>query len=327
VNTVQVWDFGHSEGLTYLVMELVEGTSLGALLDKGPMPFGRVAKIAVQVCNSLMEAHARGIVHRDLKPENLLVVDIGRSGSELQDLVKVLDFGLAKLHEDEPGEGRLTAQSSPIKIATGVLGIPQRDPNEITSRGAILGTPFYMAPEQIRGDPVDGRTDLYALGALMYRALTGVAPFVGTVPVAVLTQHLTEPLIPPHVRAPDLQIPVEASEIVGRAMAKDPDERYASAAEMRDVLLTYLARAGISGGFLRSGNLDAVAAQGRADAVHRESLPPRSRTTRMIVPASRSDAEILAIERRRQRQVLAMTILGAIVLALLVWLARAMIIH
>ena len=104
VNTVQVWDFGHSEGLTYLVMELVEGEDFGKVLKAhGPIPFHRMAKIAVQVCNSLIEAHARGIVHRDLKPENLLLVRTG--STELQDLVKVLDFGLAKLHEESRDDG------------------------------------------------------------------------------------------------------------------------------------------------------------------------------------------------------------------------------
>src|SRR4029077_13701637 len=127
INTVQVWDFGHSDGLTYLVMELVAGEDFGKVLKaQGPLPFNRVAKIAVQVCNSLIEAHARGIVHRDLKPENLLLVNTG--SSELQDLVKVLDFGLAKLHEDDTRANL--------------------NPNDVTGTGAIVGTPYYMAPEQ-----------------------------------------------------------------------------------------------------------------------------------------------------------------------------------
>jgi serine/threonine-protein kinase len=234
VNTVQVWDFGHADGLTYLVMELVHGEDLGKVLRReGPMPWVRVAKIAAQVCNSLVEAHARGIIHRDLKPENLLMVRAELA--EVQELVKVLDFGLAKLHEDE-----------------------RANPNEITMTGAIVGTPYYMAPEQIRAEPVDGRTDLYALGAVMYRALTGAPPFVAPTPMAVLTMHLVSPLEPPTQRAPSLGIPEEASAIVARALEKDPARRFSSAAELRDALLRSLAGAGISGGFLRSGALEAV---------------------------------------------------------------------
>jgi serine/threonine-protein kinase len=233
-NTVQVWDFGHADGLTYLVMELVQGDDLGKVLRRsGPMPWVRVAKIAAQVCSSLVEAHARGITHRDLKPENLILVR--SEASELQDLVKVLDFGLAKVQEDD-----------------------RPNPNEITTTGAIVGTPYYMAPEQIRSEAVDGRTDLYALGAVMYRALTGVPPFVAPTPMAVLSMHLTEPVVPPDARAPTLGIPEEASAIVVRALAKDPAERFQSATELRDALVRTLLGAGVSGGFLRAGVLEAT---------------------------------------------------------------------
>jgi serine/threonine-protein kinase len=306
IYTVQVWDFGHGDGLTYLVMELVAGDDLGKMLKaEGPMPFRRIAQIAVQVCNSMIEAHERGIVHRDIKPENIIILHAGGApesdkpefaeARQLTDLVKVLDFGLAKLHDDD-----------------------RPHTNDVTTTGAIVGTPFYMSPEQIRGEPVDGRADIYALGAVMYRAITGVPPFQANTPMAVLTQHLTEPLIPPHERAPDKKIPIEASEIIAKAMAKDKADRHQSAIELREALINYLASTGISGGFLRSGALEAVAAGG----VPSERAIERIRPSRAevgeeaAVPATRSEIE--AYDRRRRYGTflaagIALALVGAII--------------
>jgi len=204
-NTVQVFDFGESGGSMYLVMELVKGEDLGAILRRdGPMPFVRLAPMLIQVCDALSEAHEAGIVHRDLKPENLLV-SRARDG---RDVVKVLDFGLAKLRDSE-------------------------ELNQVTARGSLIGTPFYMSPEQIRAEELDARSDIYSLGALMYRMLTGVHPFTAPTPVAVLTQHLTDELVPPTRRAPELHIASRVEAIVMRAMRKRADERYASADELK----------------------------------------------------------------------------------------------
>ncbi|HEY2746275.1 MAG TPA: serine/threonine-protein kinase [Polyangia bacterium] len=204
-NTVQVFDFGESGGSSYLVMELCKGEDLGAILRRdGPVPFVRLAPMMIQVCDALSEAHDAGIVHRDLKPENLLV-SRARDG---HDVVKVLDFGLAKLRDAE-------------------------EMNAVTARGSLVGTPFYMSPEQIRGEELDGRSDLYSLGALMYRVLTGVHPFTAPTPVAVLTQHLTDELVPPSKRKPELHIATRVEAIVMRTMAKRKDERYASADELK----------------------------------------------------------------------------------------------
>jgi serine/threonine-protein kinase len=308
INTVQVWDFGHGDGLTYLVMELVAGDDLGKMLKaEGPMPFRRIAQIAVQVCNSMIEAHERGIVHRDIKPENIIILHAGGTpeseverpeqaeARQLTDLVKVLDFGLAKLHDDD-----------------------RPHTNDVTTTGAIVGTPFYMSPEQIRGEPVDGRADIYALGAVMYRAITGVPPFQATTPMAVLTQHLTEPLVPPHERAPDRKIPIEASEIIAKAMAKDKADRHQSAIELREALINYLASTGISGGFLRTGALEAVAAGGVPSERAIERIrPSRAEVEEEVaVPATRSEIE--AYDRRRRYGAflaagIALAIVGAII--------------
>jgi serine/threonine-protein kinase len=209
-NTVQVFDFGVAEGgLTYLVMELVAGEDLGRVLrTSGPLAFDRLDKLIIQACTSLAEAHQKGIVHRDIKPENIMLVR-GRDGAEA---AKVLDFGLAKLREGA-------------------------DLNDVTSQGAIVGTPYYMAPEQIRGEPVDERTDIYALGAVMYRALTGSLPFNGPTPMAVFTKHLAEEPVPPSRRAPARQIPPGADRIVLRALQKDPAARFQSVDELQAALV------------------------------------------------------------------------------------------
>ncbi len=208
-NTVQVFDFGTAQGQLYLVMEYVRGLDIGTLIDRdGPVGFDRAAPLFGQVCAALGEAHELGVVHRDLKPENILVTRTHGG----QDFVKVLDFGLAKLAEREE-----------IAAATG--------------RGAIVGTPHYMSPEQIRGeDEVDARSDIYSLGALMYRVLTGEHAFSAASPVGVLTKHLTEALVAPSKRVPELAIPPAADAIVMRAMRKQIAERYPSVREMLDDL-------------------------------------------------------------------------------------------
>lgn len=217
-NTVQIFDFGQSEGMMYLVMEYLPGRDLGVVIkEDGPLPFSRVARIAAQVCGSVAQAHRLGIIHRDLKPENLMLME----QSPVPDFVKVLDFGLAKLREHEE-----MAEKS------------------ITRAGSILGTPYYMAPEHIRGEEVDARSDIYAMGALMYKAVAGVPPFWATTPVGVLTMHLTDDLEPPSQRAPKLDIPPVCDAILCRTMEKDPDDRYQSMDELRDDLLTYLSDIG-----------------------------------------------------------------------------------
>ncbi len=212
-NTVQIFDFGWDGGLMYLVMEFVDGRDFGLVIqNEGPLPFPRVARLAAQVAQSVSQAHGAGVIHRDLKPENMMLVQ--RPDREL---MKVLDFGLAKLrHQD--------------KSIT------------LTRAGSIVGTPYYMAPEHIRGDPVDGRADVYALGAVMYKALTSNPPFVASSPMGVLTKHLTDPVVPPSVRVST--VPPEADAIVLRAMAKKLEDRYQSMDELHADLVAYLTSIG-----------------------------------------------------------------------------------
>jgi len=215
-NTVQVFDFGASDGLVYLAMEYLKGEDLGHLIRRvGPLSVERTLKIVIQICSSLAEAHQMGMVHRDLKPENIIVMQ----GGEEEDLIKVLDFGLAKLREG----GELS---------------------EVTSRGAIVGTPYYMSPEQIRGDDVGPESDVYALGALTYACLTGTVVFDANTPMGVLTKHLTELPESPSRRFPDLKIPHSVSQLVMATLEKDPKRRLPSVTELQQGLVRELEHGG-----------------------------------------------------------------------------------
>jgi serine/threonine-protein kinase len=207
-HTVQVFDFGNAQGALYLIMEYVRGLDLARLISRdGPMPWPRAAPLFAQICGALQEAHELGIVHRDLKPENVLITRT--TGG--RDYVKVLDFGLAKLDQ---------------------RGAPTRE----TERNAIVGTPYFMAPEQIRGDDVDARTDLYSFGALMFELLTGQHLFSGSTAVGVLTKHLTTEPDAPSMRTPRLAIPPAVDHVCRKALAKDPRARWQTAAELGEAI-------------------------------------------------------------------------------------------
>jgi tetratricopeptide (TPR) repeat protein len=195
---VAVYDAGEAaDGTPFVVMERVDGAPLGG----GPMPVAELLAIADQLCDALGHAHANGIVHRDLKPENVLVT---RTGVRLG--IKLADLGVA-----------LTMRGS-----------------RLTADGAFVGTAHYMAPEQALGQAVDGRADLYALGAMMYELATGRRPFEGDDALAVISQHLHAPVVPPRTWRADL--PRELESLIVRLLAKTPEERYASASEVRGTL-------------------------------------------------------------------------------------------
>ena len=200
-NTVTLYDFGQdADGSLFIAMEFLEGRSLRQVLHKeGAMSPARALAIVDQVCASLSDAHTRGIVHRDLKPDNVMLVQVGRQS----DAVRVLDFGIAKLRDEQ---GDMTQMP-------------------MTRAGDLLGTPQYMAPEQIRGETVDARTDVYALGAMLYEMVTGRLPFEAPSLMAILGKHLTELPVPPHQRRPELGIPLELSTLILDALAKDPSAR------------------------------------------------------------------------------------------------------
>jgi serine/threonine-protein kinase len=215
-HTVELYDFGVTDdGSFYYVMELLDGLDLERLvLDFGPQPVARVVHILGQVCQSLAEAHEHGLIHRDVKPANIYVCRLGRD----LDWVKVLDFGLVK--------------------ASGREGRPSLD---VTAGDVIRGTPAFMAPEQVTGEwPVDGRTDLYAVGCVGYWLLAGQLVFEGRTPVDTMMHHVEAPPVPPSRRT-GVTIPDALEDAVLRCLAKNPADRPptadALAVMLRDVPL------------------------------------------------------------------------------------------
>ena len=192
---VDISDFGElKDGSTYFVMECLEGLDLIDAIDVARrMPEERAVHIAIQICRALGAAHDAGIVHRDLKPENVFLIQ----RNETEDFVKVLDFGIAK-------------------VANG--------PKRLTRDGEVLGTPHYMSPEQCEGDGVDHRTDIYALGVLLYEMVTGHVPHDADTMMGILTKQMYEDPIPPKVRAP--QVSEELEQLIMRCLEKKPEQRY-----------------------------------------------------------------------------------------------------
>lgn len=202
-NVVNVYDFGQAENVLYLVMELLRGRTLATeLAHDARFTPKRAVTIAAQLCDALEAAHAQGIVHRDLKPGNVVILDapLGR------DLIKVLDFGLAKSLVQDSGSA-------------------------VTNSDALLGTPLYMAPEQILGQDTDQRVDLYALGCILYEMLAGRPPHVDVAVSAVLSRHLgdTPEALPAHV-------PPKLRQLVEQLLAKRPEDRVQTASEARAIL-------------------------------------------------------------------------------------------
>jgi serine/threonine-protein kinase len=207
-NVVDVYDVHHTEdGRPYMVGEFLEGEELGGFLTRvGKVPAPLAVRIVRQVCRALGAAHARGVVHRDMKPENVFLV-----GNLANPQVKVIDFGISKV-----GDAAGTA---------------------LTRTGMIMGTPSYMAPEQARGDKVDHRADIYAVGGILYRALTGKKPFDSDDPSATLTQVLTED--PERPRSVEPTIPQALELVLQRAMEKKAGDRYQSMAELEADLVPF----------------------------------------------------------------------------------------
>jgi serine/threonine-protein kinase len=208
VNTVRVYDYGRADdGSFYLVMEYLDGPTLEELVRKtGPLPPGRVVYLLRQLCGALAEAHAAGLVHRDLKPGNVIVATLGGQ----PDVAKLLDFGL-------------------------VQDLSTVADDRLTRTGTVLGTPAYMSPEQAAGEAaVDARGDVYSLGALAFFALSGRPPFAGKTVGRLLAAHRSEP-------APSLSglrpgVPADVASVVARCLAKDPADRFQSAADLARAL-------------------------------------------------------------------------------------------
>lgn len=202
-NCASVIDFGIVDAVPYVVMEYVRGETLREILDRGPLPVERATDIMRQVLSGLAHAHEKGIVHRDIKPANIMVGDATGVGVQ----VKILDFGLARLLQDDT---RMTAQ------------------------GKILGTPAYMAPEQTRASQVDGRSDIYACGVLLFELLTGRKPFEGDDPVSVLQMQRTAS--PPAMSSVVAQYFGDYEHVVACALRKQPEQRFQTAVAFTEAI-------------------------------------------------------------------------------------------
>src|SRR5215475_11530686 len=199
-NIVTIYDAGEEDGIFYIAMEFIVGTTLHELLaEKHVLSTDEVVQIARQICRGLDYAHSNGIIHRDVKPANIMITANGT--------VKIMDFGIAK------------------------------SGGQVTNTGQVLGTPNYMSPEQVKGRPLDGRSDLFSMGVILYEMLTGEKPFVGQNVTTIIYKIVNETPITP--RDLDVTIHPGLSAIVARLLAKSPDERYQSGADLIHDLESY----------------------------------------------------------------------------------------
>jgi len=205
-NTVDIYDYGRTdEGVFYYVMELLPGLSLADLVElHGSLPAERAVHLLSQVCAALSEAHGLGLIHRDIKPANIFVT---RRGG-VDDVAKLLDFGLVaqtKTDQGKPGDG------------------------------LIVGSPLYMSPEQAEGNPVDGRSDIYSLGAVAYYLVTGEPPLARDTMLECIAAHATDPVLPPSLRNP--AVPTDLEQVIQHCLEKKPEQRYADVAALQQALL------------------------------------------------------------------------------------------
>ena len=220
-NIVVVFDAGEEDGLYYITMELVEGKSLQALLDGGhAFPLPRTLRIMEQTCSALQFAHERNVIHRDIKPANLMLT--------ADDIVKVTDFGTAKI----------------LQFGT------------VQQTAHVMGTPSYMSPEQVKGRAVDGRSDIFSLGVMLYEMVTGEKPFPGQNITTVIYKIVNEDPVPPRQIDPSIHPGISA--IIMKALVKEPDQRYQNCREMLEDLRNYRSLA------LNNGNTQSTMVMGGA---------------------------------------------------------------
>jgi serine/threonine-protein kinase len=201
-NVVRTYDLGEVNGMYYLTMEYVEGTSLKQLIvSRGRLPVAVALTVGKQLCRALEVAHAEGVIHRDIKPQNMVVDPSG--------FLKVMDFGIARLANPPHGKG-------------------------LTEAGMSIGTPDYMSPEQLSGAELDPRSDLYAAGVVLFECVTGRVPFEADTPWTLVAKHLEEEA--PNPRSLNPEVPEQLAAVILKAMAKDPSARFASASDMHDAL-------------------------------------------------------------------------------------------
>jgi eukaryotic-like serine/threonine-protein kinase len=206
-NIVVLYDIAQDAGMDFLVMEYVQGMNLKDRMSRGSLPLQEVVRYGIQILSALAAAHAARIVHRDIKPANIMVTPDSQ--------IKILDFGLAKWSAP-------AAETEANTVAS------------LTQAGIVVGTVTYMSPEQTRGEPLDGRSDIFSLGSVLYEAATGWLPFQGPSTLAVM--HEIASATPPRASSVKQELPPAFDQVIEKALAKDKNERYKSAAEMMAAL-------------------------------------------------------------------------------------------
>jgi serine/threonine-protein kinase len=236
-NIVSLFDYGADDGTYFIVMEYIDGRSLGDVIkDSGALMPERAAEIAIDVAKALQRAHDSGLVHRDIKPSNIMITRAGET--------KVTDFGIARA---VGGNGEAT----------------------MTQTGMVMGTASYLSPEQAQGNPVDARSDLYSLGVVLYEMLVGEPPFAGESPLAIAYKHVRETPVPPSRINPN--VPAALDAVVMKALAKNPDNRYQSARELAEDLERFLSGAEVQATPLLAGETMVAPATGTGTQVLREA--------------------------------------------------------
>jgi serine/threonine protein kinase len=250
-----IYDIGQQDGRGFIVMEFIDGETLRHHIHRQALPLEELLRLGMQIADALDAAHAEGIIHRDIKPANIFVTKRGQA--------KVLDFGLAKL--------------LPKAVAAGGPGADGDDTDSTSIVGIISGTPSYMSPEQIRGDTLDARTDIFSLGLVLYEMATGRQAFSGPTGGVIIEAVLTR--APAPARNINPNIPERLEEIINKALHKDKAQRYQHAAEVRNDL-QQLDRGSDSGWRSAAGSTETMAARptvaGEAESSHTGSSGPHT---------------------------------------------------
>src|SRR6202140_676511 len=225
-NICALYDVGHQDGIDFLVMEFLEGETLGDRLEKGPLPPEQLLKYGIEICEGLEKAHKMGVIHRDLKPGNIMLTKAG---------AKLMDFGLAKA---------TTGGAAPASSLTMTISGPSGN-QPLTAQGTIVGTFQYMSPEQVEGNEADARSDIFALGAVLYEMATGKRAFTGKTQASVVAAILASE--PPPIAVVQPMSPPALDRVVKVCLAKDPDERFQSVHHVK-LQLKWIAEGGSQAG-------------------------------------------------------------------------------